>query len=292
MEKDFYRIWKTAHNRSINIDYKPLIMAIINVTPNSFSDGGDYLIAEKAISHSINCLEEGADIIDIGGESTNPNAVPISAKEEQARIIPVIEELSNITDAIISVDTYRSETAKLAIRAGAHIINDVFGLQHDKNMAATIAKYGAGVCIMHTGRNRTKLCEVFEDQFYFLKKSLEIAFREGINRDCIVLDPGFGFSKNTKENLSIIADFSKFNQLDFPILVGVSRKRFLGKITGRNRSLDRDCSTAVANCLLRVAGANIFRVHNVKINIDALRLTDAVIQSKSIYTHDSLGDKE
>ncbi|MBY7649596.1 MAG: dihydropteroate synthase [Candidatus Liberibacter europaeus] len=281
MENNFDSIWRVAHGRTINIGSIALIMAIVNVTPDSFSDGGNYLFLEKAINYAINCLEEGADIIDIGGESTRPDSVPISAKEEQRRIIPVIEELSARTDAIISVDTYRSETAELAINAGAHIINDVYGLQHDKNMVKTIAKYAAGVCIMHTGRNRKKLLDVFEDQFYFLKNSLKIAFNEGISRDSIVIDPGFGFEKDTQENLSIIAEFSKLMKFNFPILVGVSRKRFLGEITGRGKALDRDGSTAVANCFLRMSGAQIFRVHNVKINRDSLLITDAIMKNKN-----------
>ncbi|MBL0849006.1 MAG: dihydropteroate synthase [Candidatus Liberibacter ctenarytainae] len=275
-------IWNLAHGRHISIGPIARIMAIINVTPDSFSDGGHYLSSDKAISYALQCLEDGADILDIGGESTRPGAIPITPKEEQDRILPVIEALAQHTDALISVDTYRSETAKMAIQAGAHIINDVYGLQWDKNMAKTIAAYTAGVCIMHTGRGRKKLADVFEDQLYFFKNSLKIADNSGVSRDSMVIDPGFGFDKNTQENLCIMAGFSHLLQFNLPILVGISRKRFLGEITARNNVLDRDGSTAVANCLLRMRGAMIFRVHNVKINRDSLRMTDTVIKIQNI----------
>ncbi|AKK20630.1 dihydropteroate synthase [Candidatus Liberibacter africanus] len=281
MEKCSRSTWKLAHGRNIDIGYQSLIMAIVNVTPDSFSDGGKNLVREKAISYSISCLKEGADIIDIGGESTRPDAIPVSAKEEQKRIIPVIEELASRTNAIISVDTYKPETAELAIKAGAHIVNDVCGLQNDINMAKRIAKYNAGVCIMHTGRNRTKIVDVFEDQFYFLNHSLEIASRSGISREQIVIDPGFGFAKKTNESFALIEGFSKLKNLDFPILVGISRKKLLGEITHSNKPLNLDDSTATVNCLLRKAGAHIFRVHNVKINRDALRIVDNVMKTQS-----------
>ncbi|MEG8098878.1 dihydropteroate synthase [Candidatus Liberibacter brunswickensis] len=280
MRKYYDHIWKLAHGRNLDINAKSIIMAIVNFTPDSFSDGGRYLDVEKAISYSINCLEQGADIIDIGGESTRPGAIPINAKEEQKRIIPVIEELANRTNAIISVDTYKYETAELAIKAGAHIVNDVCGLQNNKNMAEIISKYSAGVCIMHTGRNRKKIFDVFEDQFYFLNNSLKIALREGISRNNIVIDPGFGFEKNITESLALIAGFSKFRHIDFPILIGVSRKKFLGKITKITNPLDLDSSTVAVNCLLRSAGANIFRVHNVEANRNALSTVDAIMQAK------------
>ncbi|RPD37054.1 dihydropteroate synthase [Candidatus Liberibacter solanacearum] len=273
-------IWKLARGKSMSIGPVARIMAIVNVTPDSFSDGANYFLPKKAVAHAISSLKEGADIIDIGGESTRPGFIPVTAKQEQERILPVIEALADQTDAIISVDTYQPETAELAIRAGAHIINDVCGLQQGKNMAKIIAQYGAGVCIMHTGRGRKKLSDVFEDQYYFLEKSLKIAHDEGISRDSIVIDPGFGFAKEIQENFSLMANVSKLRKFNLPILVGISRKRFLGKMKQKDRS--SDVSTAAANCFLRIEGAAIFRVHNVGINRDSLRMTDTIIKAKNI----------
>jgi len=251
-------------------------MAIVNATPDSFSDGGRYLAADQAFSHAIKCVEEGADIIDIGGESTRPGAADVTESEEQDRILPVIEKLVRESDVLISVDTYRASTAKRAIEAGAHIVNDVFGLQKDADMAAVVAATGAGVCIMHTGRERQKLDDVIEDQFAFLDTSLEIASKAGIARGAIVLDPGFGFAKDTDENVELMARFGELDPFGLPILAGTSRKRFVGSLTGRDVATDRDIGTAATTAILRMAGASVFRVHNVAMTRDTLAIADAV----------------
>ncbi|HEU6456421.1 MAG TPA: dihydropteroate synthase, partial [Roseateles sp.] len=184
-----------------------------------------------AVARAILCLEEGAKIIDIGGESTRPGAASVSAAEEQDRILPVIEALAGTTDAIISVDTYRAETARLAIAAGAHIVNDVHGLQREPDIAAVVAQSGAGLCIMHTGRDREKRPDVVEDQYLFLGRSLEIARAAGVPREAMVLDPGFGFAKDADENLELMVRFGELYGFELPILAGTSRKRFLGAVT-------------------------------------------------------------
>lgn len=273
-------VWQVAHGRSLKLDGDGLIMAIVNATPDSFSDGGRYLAADLAIAHALDCVTKGAHIIDIGGESTRPGAAGVSEQEEQDRVLPIIEKLSDVTDALISVDTYRASTARLAVEAGAHIVNDVFGLQKDAAMADVVAETGAGVCIMHTGRERQKLPDVIADQFAFLNTSLDIADKAGISRSAIMLDPGFGFAKDTDENVLLMSRFDELSRFGLPILAGTSRKRFIGALTGRDGADDRDVGTAATTAILRLAGAVVFRVHNVAMTRDALVVADAVLRQK------------
>lgn len=276
-----YGHWRIGHGKHVALDEGAVLMAIVNVTPDSFSDGGRHLSVEAAFRHSLRCLEEGASILDVGGESTRPGADPVSANEEQDRVLPVIERLARETDAMISVDTYRAETARLALAVGAHIVNDVHGLQREPEIAAVVAEAGAGVCIMHSGRGRERLADVVADQFEFLDRSLEIAGSAGIARDTIVLDPGFGFAKETeRENVELMARFEELRAFGLPFLIGTSRKRFLGMITGRE-AFERDAATAATSVILRLKGASIFRVHNVAMNRDALKVADAMMALQS-----------
>ena len=270
--------WALAHGRSLELGPRGVLMAIVNVTPDSFSDGGRFDSEDSAVAQAILCLEQGAGIIDIGGESTRPGAAPVSAAEEQARILPVIEALAGTTDVIISVDTWRAETARLAVAAGAHIVNDVHGLQREPGIARVAAETGAGLCIMHTGRDREKMPDVVADQYLFLGRSLEIAREAGVPREAVVLDPGFGFAKDTDENLELMARFGELYGFERPILAGTSRKRFIGAATGREAA-ERDAGTAATTALLRVAGAAVFRVHDVAINRDALAMADAMLSA-------------
>ncbi|PZU85601.1 MAG: dihydropteroate synthase [Shinella sp.] len=269
--------WHLAHERKLLLGEKGRLMAIVNVTPDSFSDGGRHFSVERAVEHALSCIAEGADILDIGGESTRPGGDPVSAAEEQDRVLPVIERLAKETDALISIDTYRAETARVAVASGAHIVNDVFGLQREPDIAEVAAKTGAGLCIMHTGRERQKLADVVADQFAFLERSLEIAAAAGVAREAITLDPGFGFAKETaEENFELMARLEEVSALGYPLLIGTSRKRFLGTATGREPA-DRDAATAATTALLRLKGASVFRVHNVAINRDALLIADAMM---------------
>jgi dihydropteroate synthase len=271
------RHWPLAHGRSLEFGPAAIIMGILNVTPDSFADGGLYDRAEKAIGHARRMMEEGAAIIDIGGESTRPGGAPVSAAEEQARILPVIDALAG-SGAILSVDTYRAETARIAVAHGAHIVNDVWGAQRDPGIAAVAAETGAGLVLMHTGRERRKDPDVIADQFLFLRRSLEIASRAGVADEAIVLDPGFGFAKETPEdNLELMARFEELHGLGYPLAVGTSRKRFVGHVTGRQAPADRAIGTAATSVILRLKGAAIFRVHDVAANRDALRMADAVM---------------
>jgi len=269
------RSWKIGGGRELPIGARGLLMGILNVTPDSFSDGGSYTDLDRAVAQAARMIAEGADIIDIGGESTRPDAQPVSVAEEQDRVLPVIEAVA-ATGAIVSIDTYHAQTARLAVAAGAHIVNDVWGLQKDMAIAQVAAETGAGLAIMHTGRERVKLPDVIEDQFLFLDRSLEIAAEAGIPHERIVLDPGFGFAKDTEENLALMARFSELTRFGYPLLVGTSRKRFVGAVTGRDADA-RDAATVATTAMLRLLGGDIFRVHNVAMNKDALAFADAML---------------
>lgn len=257
-------------------------MAIVNVTPDSFSDGGMHLSTDLAIKHALRCLDEGADILDIGGESTRPGAASISAEEEQARVLPVIKALSEKTNALISIDTYRASTAKQALDAGAHIVNDVHGLQREPAVADVVARERAGLCIMHTGRDRDVLPDLIADQGLFFGQSLKLAKHAGVEHQQIILDPGFGFAKETADDVELMARFEELHALGYPLLVGTSRKRSMGALSGRKDPVERDVATAATTAVLRMAGASIFRVHNVAMTRDTLRVVDAIMNVKAI----------
>lgn len=273
------RAWPLAHGRSLELGPKGILMGILNITPDSFSDGGEISSVETAVERARSMAAEGADILDIGGESTRPGGEPVDARAEQARVLPVIEAVRKaLPGAILSIDTYRAETARLAVEAGVHIVNDVWGAQRDEAIATVAADTGAGLCLMHTGREREKLPDVIDDQRAFLSRSLDIVARAGVKNESIVLDPGFGFAKDADENLMLMARFAELHSLGFPLLVGTSRKRFIGHATGREAA-DRGIGTAATTALLRNAGAAVFRVHDVAINRDALAIADAMIDA-------------
>lgn len=273
------RTWRLARGRTLELGRDAVLMGILNVTPDSFSDGGQFLDVDQACAQAAFMVGQGAAIIDIGGESTRPGGPPVSAEQEQARILPVIRAIAEATGALISVDTYRAETARLAIAAGAHIVNDVWGLQRDPDMAGVLAQSGAGVVIMHTGRDRDVDPDPVRDQHVFLDRSVAIARAAGVADDRIVLDPGFGFGKESPElNFALMRRFEELQAFGFPLLVGTSRKRFIGHATGREAP-GRDPGTAATSVILRLSGADIFRVHDVALNADALKVVDAMISS-------------
>lgn len=269
--------WTLAHGRHIDLGAKAVVMGVLNVTPDSFSDGGRFDTVESALAQARRMVGEGAAIVDVGGESTRPGAETVTTLDEQRRVIPVIEALAAENACLISVDTYREETARLAVAAGAHIVNDVWGLQREPGIALLTAETGAGLVIMHTGRDREKLPDVIADQFAFLNRSLEIAARAGVGRDRIVLDPGFGFAKEADENLDLMARFDELKAFGLPLMAGTSRKRFIGHVTGRDAE-HRDAGTAATSVILRLKGAALFRVHDVAINVDALAIADAMLE--------------
>ena len=267
--------WSLAHGKAIDLGPRAVVMGILNVTPDSFSDGGLFdASVDIAANHANRMIYEGADIVDVGGESTRPDAAPVEAEEEQRRVLPVVRRLAG-EGRILSIDTYRTQTARLALEAGAHAVNDVWGAQREPDIARVAAEHGAGLCLMHTGREREKLADVIEDQRAFLSRSIEIALRAGAAPETIVLDPGFGFAKDTGENLQLIDRLGELGSLGFPILVGTSRKRFVR--TSAPSANSPDVATAATSVLLRERGAAIFRVHDVSTNREALDMADAVI---------------
>lgn len=276
--------WSLAHGRTLTLGPVGVVMAILNVTPDSFSDGGRFDGVDAVVAEAERMYEAGAAILDIGGESTRPGAAPVDGAEERRRVVPVIEALFarfGKDGPLISIDTYRAETARVALAAGAHIVNDVWGLQREPAIADVAAAAGAGVCIMHTGRDRTPLPDPIEDQRAFFARSLAIAERAGLSRSQIVLDPGFGFAKETATaNVELMRRFGELHALGLPLLAGTSRKRFLGALTGRSAA-ERDVATAATTAILRLAGAAVFRVHDVASNRDALAVADAMIGAET-----------
>ena len=228
-------------------------------------------------------VEAGADIIDVGGESTRPGAAEIDAKTEQARVLPVIEQLASESDCLISIDTYRADTAEAAIKSGAHIVNDIWALQRDPRMAEVVDNLNGGLVAMHNSRDRDCDPDPIKDQSVFFQKSWEATYWHIIAKERILIDPGIGFGKGEVENLSLLNRLAELHNLDGELpyaglLVGTSRKRFLGAITGREAH-ERGVATAATSVAARLKGAAVFRVHNVAVNKDALAVADALINN-------------
>jgi dihydropteroate synthase len=275
-------IWRTP-SRTFALAERALIMGIVNVTPDSFSDGGLHAGTGEAVSHALQLISEGADIIDVGGESTRPGAEPVSAEEEMARVLPVIRQLRTLTDAAISVDTMKASVAEAAMEAGADIINDVSGLHFDQDMAAAAARTRAGLVIMHmqgtprTMQIRPGYGDVLAEVATALRESMELARSAGVAAESIVLDPGIGFGKRLEDNLAILRSPGSFAVEGRPVLLGASRKSFLGQLTGAADPAGRDWPTVALTCLAREMGVRIFRVHAVRANAEALRMTEAIL---------------
>ena len=259
------------------------IMGVLNVTPDSFSDGGKYVSVEKAVEHAREMIKEGADIIDIGGESSRPFSEPVSEEEEMRRILPVIDELADLKIPI-SVDTYKPKVAEEALKRGVSIVNDIFAMRRD-GMAEVIRDYDAAVVIMHMkGEPRNmQLNPYYEDvisEIYgFLKERVEFAKKIGIDEDKIMIDPGIGFGKRVEDNLKIIRNLNVFRSLGYPILIGISRKSFIGKILNLDLN-DRLEGTIASNIVSVMNGASIIRVHDVKENLRAIKIVSEIMGCK------------
>lgn len=257
-------------------------MGILNVTPDSFSDGGAYLNTDKAVERGLRMPKEGADIIDIGGESTRPGSEPVSTEEEIRRTVPVIKALAKKVRIPISIDTYKAEVAKAALEAGASMVNDISGLRLDTDMPKVVAEYDVPVVMMHIKGNPKTMQE---NPFYealipeiidYLRISIRLALKFGIKEDRIILDPGIGFGKTLEHNLEILNNLPLFTQLQKPIMVGVSRKAFIGKLLGNIAPHERLEGTAAAVAVSIIKGANIVRVHDVKAMAQVARIADAI----------------
>lgn len=275
------KIWKCAHNREIILGPQSVLMGILNVTPDSFSDGGRFNQPDIAVQKAKAMIAAGAIIIDIGAETTKPSAEPIDVETELSRLIPVVKALVKETNCVISIDTYHAQTAFECVALGAHIINDVWGLQKDADMADIVAKTGAGVVIMHTGRERSRDSDVIKDQIHFLIESLKLAKNAGIADEAIVLDPGFGFAKTVDENMTLMKRANELHVLGYPLLAGTSRKRFIGSIANIDIADQRDVATAATSVLMRNLGFDVFRVHNIEVNRDALLVADAFVRANA-----------
>ena len=274
-------IWRT-NRRTFDLAHRGVIMGVINVTPDSFSDGGNFVSVDAAVEHGLRMAAEGAEILDIGGESTRPGAAPVSADEELRRVIPVIERLSGQTSAALSIDTSKASVARAAVAAGAEIINDVTALRGDDHMAQVAAESGCAVVLMHMqGTPRTmqqdpQYGEVVEEVVAHLRQRIEAARSAGIAADRMAIDPGIGFGKTVEHNLQLIAGLGEFTALGHPVLLGVSRKSFLATAAQCPKVEDRDLPTAALTAIGYGSGARIFRVHAVRPNVQALRLAEAL----------------
>ena len=277
-------LWKIA-GRTVDFSQHALIMGVLNVTPDSFSDGGKFFAAEQAIEQGKRMAAEGAQIIDVGGESTRPGAESVSAKEETARVLPVIAKLRETVPALISIDTSKAEVARAALEAGASIINDVTGGRGDPEMMPLAAERGAGFIIMHMqGTPRTMQAaphyeDVVGEVANFFRQQYARALECGIDSMAIAFDPGIGFGKTVGHNLSLLANLARLRVEERPLVVGVSRKSSLGKMIGSEAMQDRLAPTIAFTALLRERGANVLRVHDVKENMAALRVTEALLEA-------------
>lgn len=261
-------------------------MGVINVTPDSFSDGGDFISTDAVKKQAVTMIEGGVDIIDVGGESSRPFSEEVPLDVETKRVIPAIKEIRKITDIPISIDTTKAEVARIAIEEGADIINDISALRFDPKMVATAIAKKAPVILMHmkgTPRDMQRKPyyeDVVNEVKSFLKERVEWAMDKGVPRDRIIIDPGIGFGKRVQDNLMLLKNLDSFVELELPILVGPSRKSFLGKITGLESPKERDVATLGAVAAAAMKGANIVRVHEVKSTRQVLQVVDAIMGSK------------
>jgi len=258
------------------------VMGIINVTPDSFTDGGDCFLPERATDRALELEDAGADILDIGGESTRPGALPLSVDEELRRVIPVIDQLSKRVSVPISIDTYKGAVAEAAIDLGAVIVNDISGLSYDPSLASVVAKHGVPVVLMHNrGRSQqmyraASYQNIGEEIVAELRIAIDRAIDAGISREQIVVDPGLGFAKHARQSTVVLADLPCLNALDRPILVGASRKSFLESMLGARSPDNREWGTAGAVAVAAFLGAHIIRVHDVSAHHDVVRVVDTL----------------
>jgi dihydropteroate synthase len=277
------RLWKIG-DRIFDLSQHGLIMGVLNVTPDSFSDGGNFFGAENAVEHGLRMAAEGAHIVDVGGESTRPGAEAVAAEEELRRVIPVIEQLRRKREVIISIDTSKAEVARAAIRAGASIVNDVTGGRGDEEMMPLIAETKSAFIIMHmqgtpqTMQIAPQYTNVVSEVFDFFRQQYARAIVYSIDPMAIAFDPGIGFGKTLEHNLELLVQLERLRACDRPIVIGVSRKSFLGKLINSAQISDRLAPAVALTSLLRTRGADVLRVHDVKENVNALKVTEAILQ--------------
>lgn len=278
--------WRTHR---LDLDRRTHVMGVLNVTPDSFSDAGRYYDKEVAIRHALDMARLGADMIDVGGESTRPYSGRLSADEEMERVIPVIEAVSREVDLPVSIDTYKSEVAREALKAGACMINDISALRFDSGLADVAARAGVPVVLMHmkgTPENmqvQPTYDDLLGEVLEFLSEAVERAVRAGIHRDRILIDPGIGFGKTFDHNLILIRELPRFRSLGCPILIGSSNKSFIGHILNRTVE-ERDAGTMATVAAAVIKGAHVVRVHNVQMAVDTVRMVDAIERGAAAET--------
>lgn len=274
----------TTDTKIYNLSERTHIMGILNVTPDSFSDGGSYTSIDQAVEQAVEMEKQGAAIIDIGGESTRPNHDPVSAEEELERVLPVIRKLKETVTIPLSIDTYKAETARQAVKAGADIINDVWGAKREPEIANVAAEYNVPIILMH---NRTNMdyTSIIDDMKQDLQESIDIALQAGVPKENIILDPGVGFAKTATDNLVVMNNLEKFADLGYPFLLGTSRKTFIGQILDAPPD-ERDNGTGATTCLGITKGVQIVRVHNVKLHVELAKMMDTMLGKRGV---DSLG---
>lgn len=267
---------------------RTLVMGVLNVTPDSFYDGGQHFTSETAIQHARQLISEGADILDIGGESTRPGSEPISPEEELSRVIPVIEAIASESDIAISIDTFKASVAHEALRSGAHIVNDISGMRFDPQMPGVAAEAGAGVVLMHiqgtpqTMQQNPHYENVVLEVKEYLAQCAKLARQAGIHEHAIWLDPGIGFGKTVEHNLQLLRRLGELRSLGYPLLVGTSRKSFIGKILGDLPPEERLEGTLATLALAVREGANVVRVHDVRAAVRAVRIADAIVKEPNM----------
>lgn len=269
-------------NREFDLNNNTYIMGILNVTPDSFSDGGKWNNMDSALKHTQEMIYEGADIIDIGGESTRPGHIQISEEEELERVVPYIEAIKKNFDVPVSIDTYKAKVASAAIEGGADLVNDIWGLKGDKRMAEVVAKANIPCCLMHN-RNikENPYNNLMEDVLADLKESIEIAINAGISLDNIITDPGIGFGKTLEDNLVVMNNLQRLHELKFPILLGTSRKSMIGLTL--DLPVDERMEGTIATSVMGVMkGCAFIRVHDIKENYRAIKMTEAILKSGSV----------
>jgi dihydropteroate synthase len=276
-------LWKVSH-RTLDLSKRALLMGVLNVTPDSFSDGGRWGNAEGAIAAGLAMAAEGADLLDVGGESSRPGAAPVTPEEELRRVIPVIEALAAQSSALISVDTSKPEVAREALRRGASVVNDITGLRQAP-MRRVLLESGAGAIAMHmqgspaTMQAAPAYVDVVSEVSAFLQESLRLCVEEGIAPEQILFDPGIGFGKTIEHNLLLLRHLESLRAAGRPIALGVSRKSFLGTLTGSTTLEDRAWPTVALTSFARSRGAVLLRVHEVRANAEALRMTEAILEA-------------
>ena len=272
---------KCGDKYTLEFGAKTLIMGILNITPDSFSDGGDFFDLDKAVDRARTMVEEGADIIDVGGESTRPGYKMISDEEELARIVPVIKRLVKEVDAPISVDTYKAGVAQGAINAGAHIINDIWGLKKDPQIGEVAAQYQVPLIIMHNQDGTHYQGDIMVEIKKSLQESIALALKAGVRKENIIVDPGIGFGKTAEQNMVVMARLKELKELGFPVLLAASRKSMLGKILDLppKERLEGTIATTVMGIM---QGVDMVRVHDVKENWRAAKVTDAIMRKNGV----------